>query len=67
MRALIRDAAKCEAVKKSFSQVQVVKGGLDDIDLIAQEARDADVILRELTRRARSLSYQMFVTDFISP
>ncbi|KAH6867384.1 hypothetical protein B0T10DRAFT_467903 [Thelonectria olida] len=47
VRALVRDAAKGEEVKKSFSQVQVVKGSLDDIDLIAQEAKDADVVLRE--------------------
>ncbi|KAH7152594.1 hypothetical protein EDB81DRAFT_930899 [Dactylonectria macrodidyma] len=45
VRALIRDAAKGEAVKMSFSHVQVVKGGLDDVDLIAQEAKDADVVL----------------------
>lgn len=44
----MRDTAKGEAIKKSFERVQVVKGSLDDVDLIAQEARDADVVLREL-------------------
>lgn len=44
----MRDTAKGEAIKKSFEQVQVVKGSLDDLNLIAQEAREADVVLREL-------------------
>ncbi|KAL2111030.1 hypothetical protein VUR80DRAFT_387 [Thermomyces stellatus] len=45
VRALIRDAAKAGAVKNAFGQVEVVNGSLDDIDLIAQDAQDADVVL----------------------
>lgn len=48
MRALVRDDTKGEAIKKAFAQVEVVKGSLDDTDLIAQEAKDADVVLRWL-------------------
>ncbi|KAM5361363.1 hypothetical protein ACJZ2D_013133 [Fusarium nematophilum] len=46
VRALIRDAAKGDAVKKSFSQVQVINGGLDDTELIAREAEDADIVVQ---------------------
>lgn len=52
VRVLVRDTAKGEAIKKSFGQVQVVEGGLDDVDLVAKEAKDADVVLRELARGA---------------
>lgn len=52
VRALVRDKAKSEVIKKSFGQVQVVEGGLDDVDLVAKEAKDADVVLRELARGA---------------
>ncbi|KAM0270395.1 hypothetical protein ACHAPA_003579 [Fusarium lateritium] len=45
VRALIRDASKGEAIQKAYDQVQIVKGGLDDTDIIAQEARDADVVI----------------------
>ncbi|CZR44440.1 uncharacterized protein FPRO_14193 [Fusarium proliferatum ET1] len=45
VRALVRDASKGAAITKSYSQVQLVTGELDDTDVIAQEARDADVVL----------------------
>ncbi|KAF4962589.1 hypothetical protein FSARC_9367 [Fusarium sarcochroum] len=45
VRALIRDATKGAAITKAYSQVQVVNGGLDDTELIAQEAKDADVVI----------------------
>ncbi|KAG5793946.1 hypothetical protein H9Q69_007010 [Fusarium xylarioides] len=45
VRALVRDASKGAAITKSYSQVQLVTGGLDDADVIAQEAQDADVVL----------------------
>ncbi|KAF5559831.1 nucleoside-diphosphate-sugar epimerase [Fusarium napiforme] len=45
VRALVRDASKGAAITKSYSQVQLVTGGLDDADVIAQEAKDADVVL----------------------
>lgn len=47
IRALIRDASKGKAVQKAYNQVQIVPGGLDDTDIIAQEARDADVVVRK--------------------
>ncbi|KAL5591679.1 hypothetical protein ACKLNR_013162 [Fusarium oxysporum f. sp. zingiberi] len=45
VRALVRDVSKGAAITKSYSQVQLVTGGLDDADVIAQEAQDADVVL----------------------
>ncbi|KAF4340118.1 nucleoside-diphosphate-sugar epimerase [Fusarium beomiforme] len=45
VRALVRDASKGAAITKEFSQVQLVTGGLDDAEVIAQEARDADIVL----------------------
>ncbi|KAG9496003.1 hypothetical protein J7337_012574 [Fusarium musae] len=45
VRALVRDASKGAAITKNYSQVQLVTGGLDDADVIAQEAQDADVVL----------------------
>ncbi|KAM0421357.1 hypothetical protein ACHAPT_010892 [Fusarium lateritium] len=45
VRVLIRDAAKGEAVSKEFNQVEVVYGGLDDAEIIAREAKAADVVL----------------------
>ncbi|SCO04396.1 related to nucleoside-diphosphate-sugar epimerase [Fusarium fujikuroi] len=45
VRALVRDASKGAAITKSYSQVQLVTGGLDDTDVIAQEAQEADVVL----------------------
>jgi hypothetical protein len=47
---LVRDATKGAAITKEYSQVQIVNGGLDDTDIIAQEAKDADVVLRKLRR-----------------
>ncbi|KAJ3542386.1 hypothetical protein NM208_g4124 [Fusarium decemcellulare] len=45
VRALVRDATKGEALKRSFDQVQIVNGSLDDTELIAREAVDADVVV----------------------
>ncbi|KAF9767198.1 hypothetical protein IL306_000289, partial [Fusarium sp. DS 682] len=45
VRALVRDASKGAAITKEYSQVQLVTGGLDDAEVIAQEAKDADVVL----------------------
>ncbi|KAL6901050.1 hypothetical protein GGI43DRAFT_403931 [Trichoderma evansii] len=45
IRALIRDASKGEAIKKTYNQVQIVPGELDNTDIIAQEARDADIVI----------------------
>ncbi|KAM0247172.1 hypothetical protein ACHAP5_004251 [Fusarium lateritium] len=45
VRALVRDATKGAAITKEYSQVEIVSGGLDDTDTIAQEAKDADVVV----------------------
>lgn len=47
IRALVRDAAKAKTIAAAFPKVQVVEGSLDDSALITQEAKEADVILRE--------------------
>lgn len=45
--ALIRTEEKASAVKKAFPSLRAVIGGLDDSDLLKQEASKADVVLRE--------------------
>ncbi|KAM0193333.1 hypothetical protein ACHAPI_007645, partial [Fusarium lateritium] len=45
VRALVRDATKGAAITKEYNQVEIVNGGLDDTDTIAQEAKDADVVV----------------------
>ena len=46
VRALVRDASKGAAITKVFKQVEIVNGGLDDTDIIAQEAKEADIVIR---------------------
>ncbi|RBR26897.1 uncharacterized protein FIESC28_00323 [Fusarium coffeatum] len=45
VRALVRDASKGAAITKVFKQVEIVNGGLDDTDIIAQEAKEADIVI----------------------
>ncbi|KAM0429232.1 hypothetical protein ACHAPT_006446 [Fusarium lateritium] len=45
IRALVRDSTKGEAIKRSFNEVQIVNGSLDDINVVAREALDADVVV----------------------
>ncbi|KAF5660226.1 nucleoside diphosphate sugar epimerase [Fusarium heterosporum] len=45
VRALVRDASKGKAIIKKYGQVEIVDGGLDDTDIIAQEAKDADIVV----------------------
>ncbi|RGP64016.1 hypothetical protein FLONG3_9715 [Fusarium longipes] len=45
VRALVRDESKGAAITSAFSQVEIVNGSLDDADVIAKEAREADVVL----------------------
>lgn len=56
VRALLRDAAKGAAVTRAFAQVEVVSGSLDDVNIIAQEAKGADVVVRKFTRN-RAVGY----------
>ncbi|KAI9155668.1 aldehyde dehydrogenase [Paramyrothecium foliicola] len=45
VRALFRDRAKADALATVFPNVQVVEGTLDDVALIEEEAKKADIIL----------------------
>ncbi|KAH6871638.1 hypothetical protein B0T10DRAFT_466576 [Thelonectria olida] len=45
VRALVRDAGKGEAISRAFRQVQIVKGGLEDAEIIAREAKEADIVV----------------------
>ncbi|RFN48355.1 hypothetical protein FIE12Z_7404 [Fusarium flagelliforme] len=45
VRALVRDASKGAAITEAFQQVELVNGGLDDTDIIAQEAKEADIVI----------------------
>lgn len=56
VRAFLRDAAKGKAITKVFGQVEVVNGSLNDVDIIAREAKDADVVVRKF-RRNRVAGY----------
>lgn len=49
IRALVRNSAKGDAVKKAYNQVGIVHGSLDDLEIISREARNADVVVRKLT------------------
>jgi hypothetical protein len=45
IRALARDSAKADAIIRVFPKVQIVQGALDDLSLIQEEAKNADIIL----------------------
>ncbi|RGP65241.1 nucleoside-diphosphate-sugar epimerase [Fusarium sporotrichioides] len=45
VRVLVRDQSKGAAITKAFSQVEIVHGSLDDTDVIAKEAQEADIVL----------------------
>lgn len=44
---LVRDAGKGSMVKKAYPSVRIVKGDLDNTDLLEKEAKDADVVFRK--------------------
>lgn len=44
--ALVRTQDKADIVKKAYPNVRIVQGGLDDSDLLKEEAAKADVVLR---------------------
>lgn len=44
--ALVRTQDKADIVKKAYPNVRIVLGGLDDSDLLKEEAAKADVVLR---------------------
>ncbi|KAJ4111353.1 hypothetical protein NW768_011931 [Fusarium equiseti] len=45
VHALVRDTSKGAAITEAFQQVKIVNGGLDDTDIIAQEAKEADIVI----------------------
>ena len=45
LACLIRDTSKAKHVLATYPNVEIVQGGLDDVDLVEQEARKADVVL----------------------
>ena len=44
---LVRSKDKAEVVKKAFPNVRIVLGGLDDSDILEEEAAKADIVLRK--------------------
>lgn len=44
--ALVRTQEKADTVKKAYPSVRIVLGGLDDSDILKEEAAKADVVLR---------------------
>lgn len=44
---LVRDKAKAEQVSNAYPQVRMVLGELDSAALLEEEARKADVVVRE--------------------
>lgn len=44
--ALVRTQDKADIVKKAYPSVRIVLGGLDDYDLLKEEAAKADIVLR---------------------
>ena len=47
--ALLRDSAKADQITKAYPDVRVVHGDLDATSLIEEEARRADIVIRELS------------------
>ena len=47
IRALVRNDAHASSITQTYGNVQIVKGSLDDADILAREATAADVILSE--------------------
>jgi len=44
--ALTRSQDKADVVKKSYPNLEVVLGGLDDSNIIKHAAADADIVIR---------------------
>jgi uncharacterized protein YbjT (DUF2867 family) len=59
IRALVRDGTKAAAVSAVSDKVEMVNGTLDDVDIIAREAANADVVLSTpISSHIRRLSCQ---------
>ncbi|KAJ5172510.1 hypothetical protein N7492_005103, partial [Penicillium capsulatum] len=48
---LLRDSAKAAAVSKAYPEVRIVSGDLDSASLIAEEARQADVVINTASNK----------------
>ena len=49
---LVRTKDKAEQVEKAYPNVRTVLGGLDDSDLLEEEAAKADIVLRTSLRES---------------
>jgi len=45
---LNRDAAKASKIIEAYPKVRIVEGDLDRVDVLEQEAKDADIVFRML-------------------
>lgn len=45
LACLVRDASKANILSETYPDINIVQGGLDDSELVEQEARKADVVL----------------------
>ena len=56
LTCLVRDASKAKQLSATYPDVEIIQGGLDDSDLVEQEAKKADVVLSPLYRTLILLS-----------
>ena len=42
---LVRDASKADPVRKSYPQVQILLGDLDDVEKVRQQSAASDIVL----------------------
>ena len=49
--ALVRDEKKASQLLKSFPQVRIVPGEMDDVEIIEREAKKADIVFRTSEQR----------------
>ena len=45
--ALVRTQEKADIVTQAYPSIEIVLGGLDDFDLLKQEAAKANIVLRK--------------------
>lgn len=54
--ALVRNSSKGAKVASQYPDVRLVYGDLDSVDLISQEAKDADIVYRRCLRSLQSFA-----------
>jgi uncharacterized protein YbjT (DUF2867 family) len=57
---LIRDGQKASKVSAAFPNVRVVLADLDNVDIIEEESRNANVVIRESTCQSNGLVFANF-------